>query len=76
MLTKVNICVIIVVKGGINMLKLIFVGFLLTIASVFVINYNLWLGLFIYLVGFVGSIAVLLIYLLPKAFPEDTVEHK
>ena len=61
-------------KGGINMLKLIFVGFLLTIASAFVINYNLWLGIFIYIVGFVGSIAVLLIYLMPKAFPEEAEE--
>ena len=56
------------------MLKLIFVGFLLTIASVFVIEYNLWLGIFIYLVGFVGSIAVLLIYLMPKVLPEETEE--
>lgn len=63
-------------KGGINMLKLIFVGFLLTIASAFVINYNLWLGIFIYIVGFVGSIAVLLIYLMPKAFPEESEEVK
>lgn len=61
-------------KGGINMLKLIFVGFLLTIASAFVIEYNLWLGIFIYLVGFVGSIAILLIYLMPKAIPEDAEE--
>lgn len=61
-------------KGGINMLKLIFVGFLLTIASAFVIEYNLWLGIFIYLVGFVGSIAILLIYLMPKAFPEEAEE--
>ena len=63
-------------KGGINMLKLIFVGFLLTIASAFVINYNLWLGIFIYIVGFVGSIAILLIYLMPKAFPDETKEIK
>ena len=63
-------------KGGINMLKLIFVGFLLTIASAFVINYNLWLGIFIYIVGFVGSIAVLLIYLMPKVLPEETEEIK
>ena len=63
-------------KGGINMLKLIFVGFLLTIASAFVVNYNLWLGLLLYLIGFVGSIAVLLIYLMPKAFPEDTEQIK
>lgn len=61
-------------KGGINMLKLIFVGFLLTIASAFVIEYNLWLGIFIYLVGFVGSIAILLIYLMPKVIPEDAEE--
>ena len=61
-------------KGGINMLKLIFVGLLLTIASAFVINYNLWLGIFIYIVGFVGSIAILLIYLIPKAFPEEAEE--
>jgi len=61
-------------KGGINMLKLIFVGLLLTIASAFVINYNLWLGIFIYIVGFVGSIAILLIYLMPKAFPEEAEE--
>lgn len=54
------------------MLKLIFVGFLLTIASAFVINYNFWLGIFIYIVGFVGSIAILLIYLMPKAFPEES----
>ena len=58
------------------MLKLIFIGFLLTIASAFVINYNLWLGIFIYLLGFVGSIAVLLIYLIPKAFPEEVEEVK
>ena len=58
------------------MLKLIFIGFILTIISVFVVNYNLWLGLFIYLIGFVGSIAVLLIYLLPKAFPEETEKVK
>ena len=61
-------------KGGINMLKLIFVGFLLTIASAFVIEYNLWLGIFIYLVGFVGSIAILLIYLMPKAIPKEAEE--
>ena len=58
------------------MLKLIFIGFILTIISAFVVNYNLWLGLFIYLTGFVGSIAVLLIYLLPKAFPEETEKVK
>ena len=53
------------------MLKLIFIGFILTIISVFVIEYNIWLGLFIYLLGFVGSIAVLLFTLLPQAFPEE-----
>lgn len=61
-------------KGGINMLKLIFIGLILVLISVFVINYNLWLGIFIYLVGFVGSIAVLLIYLMPKVLPEETKE--
>lgn len=63
-------------KGGINMLKLIFIGLILVLISAFVINYNLWLGIFIYIVGFVGSIAVLLIYLMPKAFPEETGEIK
>lgn len=61
------------------MLKLIFIGFILTIISVFVVNYNIWLGLFIYLIGFVGSIAVLLVYLLPKSFIEDNkvkIENK
>lgn len=61
-------------KGGINMLKLIFIGLILVLISAFVINYNLWLGIFIYLVGFVGSIAILLIYLMPKAFPEEAEE--
>lgn len=56
------------------MLKLIFIGLILVLISAFVINYNLWLGIFIYLVGFVGSIAVLLIYLMPKAFPEEAEE--
>ena len=56
------------------MLKLIFIGFILTIISAFVIEYNLWLGLFIYLVGFVGSIAVLLFTLLPQAFSEENEE--
>lgn len=58
------------------MLKLIFVGFIITIISAFVINHNLWLGILLYLIGFVGSIAVLLIYLLPKAFPEEVEEVK
>jgi hypothetical protein len=61
------------------MLRLILIGFILTIISVFVVNYNIWLGLFIYLIGFVGSIAVLLIYLLPKLFIEDNkveIENK
>ena len=56
------------------MLKLIFIGLILVLISAFVINYNLWLGIFIYLVGFVGSIAILLIYLMPKAFPEEAEE--
>ena len=63
-------------KGGINMLKLIFIGLILVLISAFVINYNLWLGIFIYIVGFVGSIAVLLIYLMPKVLPEETEEIK
>lgn len=61
------------------MLRLILIGFILTIISVFVVNYNIWLGLFIYLIGFVGSIAVLLIYLLSKSFIEDNkveIENK
>lgn len=58
------------------MLKLIFIGLILVLISAFVINYNLWLGIFIYLVGFVGSIAVLLIYLMPKVLPEETEEIK
>lgn len=61
------------------MLRLILIGFILTIISVFVVNYNIWLGLFIYLIGFVGSIAVLLVYLLPKSFIEDNkvkIENK
>ena len=56
------------------MLKLIFIGFILTILSGFVIEYNFWLGVFIYIVGFVGSIAVLLFTLLPQAFPEENEE--
>lgn len=58
------------------MLKLIFIGLILVLISAFVINYNLWLGIFIYIVGFVGSIAVLLIYLMPKVLPEETEEIK
>jgi hypothetical protein len=56
------------------MLKLIFIGFILTLISVFVVEYSIWLGLFIYIVGFVGSIAVLLFTLYPQTISEENKE--